>query len=129
MSQSCAVPITSTTTVEGIPYTGNSDLTIRNPQNAVDADTNSRFVSNGPTTVTKTFSQPVTQNWIYMKSGFNGGSPNQTLTLTVDGRNVPLNFDKKVKFTKAINETGRVFKAVTTGTGGLSRVFDLRFSK
>jgi len=46
------------------------------------------------------------------------------LTLTVDGVDVPLSFDKKVKFTKAINATGKRFVLTTTGTGNISRIFE-----
>jgi hypothetical protein len=60
-----------------------------------------------------------------LSSGYNGGSPNQTLTLSVDGIDVPLGFDKKVKFTKAINVTGKRFVLTTTGTGNISRIFEV----
>jgi hypothetical protein len=60
-----------------------------------------------------------------LSSGFNGGSPNQSLTLTVDGVDVPLGYSPVSKFTKAINATGKRFVLTTTGTGNISRIFEV----
>jgi hypothetical protein len=60
-----------------------------------------------------------------MSSGFGTGSPNQTLTLTVDGVDVPLGYTSQSKFTKAINATGKRFVLTTTGVGNVSRVFEV----
>ena len=127
-SQVCTVPVTNTFSIAGTPYTGYSRA---DTAKAVDGNEATRFLTTGATTLTWNFSQPTTRTQVYLSSGYNGGSPNQTLTLTVDGRDVPLAFDKKVKFTKAINETGKRFVLTTTGlpaTGapnGCSRIFEI----
>jgi hypothetical protein len=121
-SQVCTVPVTNTFTISGTPYTGYSRADIAK---AVDGNETTRFLTTGATTLTWTFSQPTTRTQVYLSSGFNGGSPNQTLTLTVDGVNVDLAFDKKIKFTKAINATGKRFVLTTTGTGNISRIFEV----
>jgi hypothetical protein len=121
-SQVCTVPITNTFGIAGTPYTG---YTRADTAKAVDGNETTRFLTTGATTLTWTFSQPTTRTQVYLSSGFNGGSPNQTLTLTVDGVNVDLAFDKKVKFTKAINATGKRFVLTTTGTGNISRIFEV----
>ena len=113
---------TNTFSIAGTPYTGYSRA---DTAKAVDGNETTRFLTTGPTTLTWTFSAPTTRTQVYLSSGFNGGSPNQTLTLTVDGVNVDLAFDKKVKFTKAINATGRRFVLTTTGQGGISRIFEI----
>jgi hypothetical protein len=113
---------TNTFSIAGTPYTG---YTRADTIKAVDGNETTRFLTTGATTLTWTFSQPTTRTQVYLSSGFNGGSPNQTLTLTVDGVNVDLAFDKKVKFTKVINATGKRFVLTTTGTGGISRIFEI----
>jgi hypothetical protein len=113
---------TNTFSIAGTPYTGYSRS---DTAKAVDGNETTRFLTTGPTTLTWNFSQPTTRTQVYLSSGFNGGSPNQTLTLTVDGVDVPLFFDKKIKFTKAINATGRRFVLTTTGTGNISRIFEV----
>jgi hypothetical protein len=122
--QACA--ITKTVSVKGTPYKG---YTLADTIKAVNGITTDRWLSTGPTTVTWTFSAPVTINWIRLQSGYQGGSPNQTLTLTCDGVNVPLNFNKTIDFTGVINATGRVFRATTTGVSNISRVFEISLSK
>jgi hypothetical protein len=126
--QACA--ITKKVSVKGVPYVKDATVfTLADTIKAVDGNTTTRFLSTGPTTVTWTFSAPVTINWIRLQSGYQGGSPNQTLTLTCDGVNVPLNFNKTIDFTGVINATGRVFRATTTGVSGISRVFEISLSK
>lgn len=114
---------TNTFAISGTPYQG---FTRSDTAKAIDGSETTRFLTTGPTTLTWNFAQPVTRTQVYMSSGFNGGSPNQTLTLTVDGVDVPLSFDKTVKFTKAINATGKRFVLTTTGTGGISRLFEIQ---
>lgn len=113
---------TNTFTISGTPYTGYSRS---DTAKAVDGNETTRFLTTGATTLTWTFANPTTRTQVYLSSGFNGGSPNQTLTLTVDGVNVDLAFDKTVKFTKAINATGKRFVLTTTGTGDISRIFEI----
>ena len=115
-------PTTNTFSIAGTPYTGYSRA---DTAKSVDGNETTRFLTTGATTLTWTFSAPTTRTQVYLSSGFNGGSPNQTLTLTVDGVNVDLAFDKKVKFTKAINATGKRFVLTTTGTGNISRIFEV----
>lgn len=121
-SQVCTVPATNTFTISGTPYTG---YTRADTAKAVDGNETTRFLTTGATTLTWTFSQPTTRTQVYLSSGFNGGSPNQTLTLTVDGVNVPLGYSPVGKFTKAINATGKRFVLTTTGVGGVSRIFEV----
>lgn len=114
---------TNTFTISGTPYTG---YTRADTLKAIDGNESTRFLTNGATTLTWTFAVPTTRTQVYMSSGFQGGSPNQTLTLTVDGVPVDMAFDKKVKFTKAINATGKRFVLTTTGTGNISRLFEIQ---
>ena len=114
---------TNTFSIAGTPY--QPGYTRADTAKAVDGNEATRWLTAGPTTLTWTFAQTVTRTQVYLSSGFNGGSPNQTLTLTVDGVNVPLGFDKKIKFTKAINVTGKRFVLTTTGTSNISRIFEV----
>jgi hypothetical protein len=114
---------TNTFRIAGTPY--QPGYTRADTAKAVDGNEATRWLTAGPTTLTWTFAQPVTRTQVYLSSGYNGGSPNQTLTLTVDGVNVPLGFDKKIKFTKAINVSGKRFVLTTTGTGNISRIFEI----
>jgi hypothetical protein len=82
-------------------------------------------LTTGPFRVQFTYSAPVTITNVFLNSGFQGGSPNQTLTLKVDGVNVLLNFTPMINFSRAINVTGKVFELTTTGTGNISRVFEI----
>lgn len=115
---------TNTFSIAGTPYK-EGNFTRADTAKAIDGNETTRFLTTGATTLTWNFAVPTTRTTVYMSSGFNGGSPNQTLTLTVDGVDVPLAFDKKVKFTKAINVTGKRFVLTTTGTGGISRLFEI----
>jgi len=112
---------TNTFSIAGTPYTGYSRA---DTAKAVDGNEATRFLTTGATTLTWTFSAPTTRTQVYLSSGFNGGSPNQTLALTVDGVNVPLGYSPVSKFTKAINATGKRFVLTTTGQGGISRIFE-----
>jgi len=119
---------TNTFSISGTPYPG---YTRADTSKAIDGNESTRFLTTGATTLTWNFAVPTTRTSVYMSSGYkepNGtiSSPNQTLTLTVDGVDVPLAFDKKVKFTKAINVTGKRFVLTTTGTGNISRVFEIQ---
>jgi len=117
---------TNTFSIAGTPYTGYTRV---DTAKAVDGNETTRFLTTGATTLTWNFSQPTTRTQVYLSSGFVSGStigsPNQTLTLTVDGVPVDLAFDKKVKFTKVINATGKRFVLTTTGTGNISRIFEV----
>lgn len=126
LSQSCSTIVTKKVSVKGTPYTG---YTLADTIKAVNGITTDRWLSTGPTTVTWTFNQPVTINWINLLSGYQGGSPNKTLTLSVDGLDVPLNYVPNINFTKTLNVTGTAFKAVTTGQGNISRIFEISLSK
>ena len=112
---------TNTFSIAGTPYTGYSRA---DTAKAVDGNETTRFLTTGSTTLTWTFSQPTTRTQVYLSSGYNGGSFNQTVTLTVDGVNVPLGYSPVSKFTKAINATGKRFVLTTTGQGGISRIFE-----
>jgi hypothetical protein len=114
---------TNTFSISGTPY--QPGYTRADTAKAVDGNEATRWLTAGATTLTWNYTQAVTRTQVYLSSGFNGGSPNQTLTLTVDGVNVPLGFDKKVKFTKAINVTGKRFVLSTTGTSNISRIFEV----
>lgn len=114
---------TNTFSIAGTPY--QPGYTRADTAKAVDGNEATRWLTAGPTTLTWNFAQPVTRTQVYLSSGFQTGSPNQTLTLTVDGVNVPLGFDKKIKFTKAINVTGKRFVLTTTGTSNISRIFEV----
>lgn len=116
-------PPTNTFSISGTPYQG---FTRADTAKAIDGNESTRFLTNGPTTLTWNFAQPVTRTSVYMSSGFQTGSPNQTLTLTVDGVDVPLSFDKTVKFTKSINVTGKRFVLTTTGFQNISRIFEIQ---
>lgn len=118
---------TNTLSISGTPYTG---YTRADTAKAIDGNEATRFLTNGAMTLTWNFAVSTTKTLVYLSSGYkeaNGtiSSPNQTLTLTVDGVPVDLAFDKKVKFTKAINVTGKRFVLTTTGTGGISRLFEI----
>lgn len=119
--------ITNTFSIAGTPYTG---YTRSDTAKAIDGSESTRFLTTGATTLTWAFAVPTTRTSVYMSSGFLSGttigSPNQTLTLTVDGIPVDLSFDKKVSFRKTINATGKRFLLTTTGTGGISRVFEIQ---
>lgn len=114
---------TNTFTISGTPYSG---FTRADTAKAVDGNETTRFLTTGATTLTWAFSQPTTRTQVYLSSGYQGGSPNQTLTLTVDGVDVPLFFDKTVKFTKSFNVTGKRFVLTTTGQGNVSRIFEVQ---
>jgi len=113
---------TNTFSISGTPYPG---YTRADTSKAIDGNESTRFLTNGATTLTWNFAVPTTRTSVYLSSGYQGGSPNQTLTLTVDGVDVPLAFDKKVKFTKAINATGKRFVLTTTGYQNVSRIFEI----
>jgi hypothetical protein len=125
LSQSCTItPPTTTNTfsISGSPYTGYSR---KDTSNAVDGNETTRFLTNGATTLTWTFAVPTTRTSVYLSSGFNGGSFNTSLILTVDGVNVPLGYTPRAKFTKAINVTGKQFRLTTTGVSNISRIFEV----
>lgn len=117
------LPGTNTFSIAGTPY--QPGYTRADTAKAVDGNEATRWLTAGATTLTWNFAQPVTRTQVYLSSGFQTGSPNQTLTLSVDGVNVPLGFDKKIKFTKAINVTGKKFVLSTTGTSNISRIFEI----
>jgi hypothetical protein len=114
---------TNTFSISGTPY--QPGYTRADTAKAVDGNEATRWLTAGATTLTWNYAQAVTRTQVYLSSGFQTGSPNQTLTLTVDGVNVPLGFDKKIKFTKAINVTGKRFVLTTTGTSNISRIFEV----
>jgi hypothetical protein len=113
-------PPTITRTIE---YSGTTHSGI--PNNSTDGNLTTRYLTTGPFRVQFTYSAPVTITNVFLNSGFQGGSPNQTLTLKVDGVNVLLNFTPMINFSRAINVTGKVFELTTTGTGNISRVFEI----
>ena len=106
-----------------ITYSGTTHSGIT--ANATDGNLTTRYLTTGPFRVQFTYSAPVSITNVFLNSGFQGGSPNQTLTLTVDGVNVPLGFTRTINFSKAINVNGKVFELTTTGTGNISRVFEI----
>lgn len=93
--------------------------------NATDGNLLTRYLTNGPFRVQFSYPNPISITQVYLNSGYQGGSPNQTLTLTVDGVNVSLGFTPMINFSKAINVNGKVFVLTTTGTGNISRVFEI----
>jgi len=113
---------TNSFSISGTPYTG---YTRADTAKAVDGNELTRFLTTGSTTLTWTFTQPITRTQVYMSSGYQNGSPNQTLTLSVDGVNIPLGYVANVKFNKVINVTGKKFVLTTTGTGNISRLFEI----
>jgi hypothetical protein len=106
-----------------ITYSGTTHSGIT--ANATDGNLTTRYLTTGPFRVQFTYSASVSITSVFLNSGFQGGSPNQTLTLTVDGVNVPLGFTRTINFSKAINVSGKVFVLTTTGTGNISRVFEI----
>jgi len=113
----------STFSISGTPHSSN---TRADTGRAVDGSEVTRFLTNGPTTLTYTFSQPVTRSTVYLSSGYMGGSFNQSLTLLVDGVSVPLAYTPVGKFTRSINVTGKKFTLTTTGSGNISRIYEIR---
>jgi hypothetical protein len=118
LSQSCTTQNIKTITYSGTTHSGIT-------ANATDGNLTTRYLTTGPFRVQFTYSAPVSISQVFLNSGFQGGSPNQTLTLTVDGVNVPLGFTRTINFSKAINFNGKVFVLTTTGTGNISRVFEI----
>jgi len=131
LAKNSSIPIEGTVTppslttfkvsIKGAVFTGNT--TTRDTLFAVDGLA-TRFLSQGPTTITYTFSQSVSGKVLTFKSGYNGGSPNLTLILKVDGVLFNLGYVRNILFTKPL-PSGKVFEFVTTGESGISRTIDL----
>ena len=118
-------PVTMSITVSGVPFI-NSDTSIRRPASAIDGNLNTRFVSQGPTTVTFTYNQTVTIKRVELFSGFGTGSPNQTFTISVNGVPFNLNYSPNIAFTRTgITLTGTTFVLVTTGVTNISRIKEI----
>ena len=118
-------PVVRIITVSGVPYI-NSDTSIRRPASAIDGNLNTRFVSQGPTTVTFTYNQTVTIKTVKLFSGFGTGSPNQTFTISVNGVPFNLNYSPNIAFTKTgITLTGTTFVLTTTGVTNISRIKEI----
>jgi hypothetical protein len=118
-------PVTRSITVSGVPFI-NSDTSIRKPSNAIDGNLNTRFVSQGPTTVTFTYNQTVTIKTVKLFSGFGTTSPNQTFTISVNGVPFNLNYSPNIAFTRTgITLTGITFVLVTTGVTNISRIKEI----
>jgi len=107
----------------GIAYQPNS--TTSNPINATDGNLSTRWLTSGQSVITFTYNQSVTIKSISFQSGYNGGSPNQTLNLKVDGLALPINYVPNVNFNSTVNLTGKVFQLITTGTGNISRILEI----
>jgi hypothetical protein len=118
-------PVVRSVTVSGVPFI-NSDTSIRRPASAVDGNINTRFVSQGATTVTFTYNQTVTIKRVELFSGFGTGSPNQTFTISVNGVAFNLNYSPNIAFTRTgITLTGTTFVLVTTGVTNISRIKEI----
>jgi len=112
-----------TITYSGITYIVGSNTA--KPENATDLDLTTRWLTSGPATVVYTYPSTVNIREVSLQSGFQGGSPNLTLTLSIDGVDIPLGYVKNVNFVKSINVTGKVFTLTTTGDGGVSRILEI----
>ncbi len=123
-SKPCTIPLPFKVKFTGTTFTGNNDLTVRDTLNAIDGKTSTRYLTSGPCTITYTFSQPVTRTSVTLVSGYNNVDFNETMTLVVDGVNVPLNYVKSTNFVRGINVTGREFRMTTTGKGNVSRILE-----
>jgi hypothetical protein len=120
------IPTTRVIGYSGIAYQPNS--TTSNPINSTDGNLTTRWLTSGQSVITFTYSQPVTIKSISFQSGYNGGSPNQTLTLKVDGLAVPINYVPNVNFNPTVNLSGKVFQLTTTGTGNISRILEININ-
>jgi hypothetical protein len=117
--------VSRTITVSGVPFI-NSDTSIRRPASAIDGNLNTRFVSQGATTVTFTYNQTVTIKRVELFSGFGTGSPNQTFTISINGVAFNLNYSPNIAFTRTgITLTGTTFVLVTTGVTNISRIKEI----
>jgi hypothetical protein len=119
-------PISRVITYSGITFQPNSITS--NPINSTDGNLSTRWLTSGQSIITFTYNQSVTFKSISLQSGFNGGSPNQTLSLRIDGASVPISYVPNVNFNSTVNLSGKVFQFTTTGTGNISRILEININ-